>query len=219
MPSSYFGITGELGLYLDLFAYFLFVIWLALIAWTYVDAKRRIVDPLLVGCATTVSLYPYVGTLVYALLRPPELLRDACERELGIRASIFQVKRLEEAVCLNCEHPIQATYQRCPKCRTRVKDPCRRCGKLVDRRWSFCPYCDTLAPPVPPAKRVRLDRPPFGSSSSARTSRIRRGGRGSQRQPSASRRQRPSHGPWTARGRDGQGPLPRLLGEARNPRS
>jgi RNA polymerase subunit RPABC4/transcription elongation factor Spt4 len=189
MPASYFGITGELGLCLDLFVYFLFVLWLALIAWTHVDAKRRIEDPVLVGCATAVSVYPCVGPLVYALLRPPKLLRDASERELEIRASIFRIKRLEEAVCLNCEHPIQATYQRCPKCRTRVKDPCRRCGKLVDRRWSFCPYCDTLAPPVRPAKRVRLDRRRFGSSASARTSGFPRGGRGSQRQLPASGRQ------------------------------
>jgi RNA polymerase subunit RPABC4/transcription elongation factor Spt4 len=166
MPSSYFGITGELGLYLDLLALFFFILWLALIAWTYVDAKRRIEDPVLIGCATAVSLYPYVGTLVYALLRPPEFLRDASERELEIRASILRVKRLENWVCLNCEQPIQATYQHCPKCRTRVKDPCRRCGKLVDRRWSFCPYCDTLALPVRPAKRVRLDRRRSGSGPS-----------------------------------------------------
>ena len=158
MPSSYLGITGELGLYLDLFASLLLVVWVVLIAWTYVDAKRRIEDPLLIGCATAVSLYPYVGTLVYALLRPPKLLRDANEGELGRRASLMRVKRLEVAACLNCQHPIQANYRRCPKCRTLVKDPCRRCGKLVDRRWSFCPYCETLASPVPPAKRVRLDR-------------------------------------------------------------
>jgi len=158
MPSSYFGITGELGLYLDLVACFLLVVWVVLIAWTYVDAKRRIEDPLLIGCATAVSLYPYVGTFVYALLRPPKLLRDANERELERRASLMRVKRLEEAVCLNCEHPVEATFRRCPKCRTLVRDPCRRCGKLVDRRWSFCPYCETLASPVPPAKRVRLDR-------------------------------------------------------------
>jgi len=158
MPSSYFGITGELGLYLDLFACFLLVVWVVLIAWTYVDAKRRIEDPLLIGCATAVSLYPYVGTFVYALLRPPKLLRDANERELERRASLMRVKRLEEAACLNCEHPVEATFRRCPKCRTLVRDPCRRCGKLVDRRWSFCPYCETLASPVPPAKRVRLDR-------------------------------------------------------------
>jgi hypothetical protein len=196
MLSSYLGITNEgLGLYLDLFALFFLALWIALIAWTYVDAKRRIEDPVLVICATALSLYPYVGTLVYAILRPPKLLREANERELEIRASMLRIKRLEEQVCPKCEHAIQPTYRRCPNCCKRVKAPCRKCGKLVDPRWSFCPYCTTLAQPVPPAHRVGPDRRHLAPSPSARTIGLPRGGRGSRLQVRARRLMRPSHRP------------------------
>ena len=35
----------------------LLVVWVALIFWTFSDARRRIDDPLLVGCATVASLW------------------------------------------------------------------------------------------------------------------------------------------------------------------
>ena len=38
------------------------VVWLALIVYTYLDATRRISDPVLVACATIGSLFPYIGT-------------------------------------------------------------------------------------------------------------------------------------------------------------
>ena len=61
---------------------FLVVTWLALVWWTYADARRRIDDPMLVGTATVASLFPFVGTLVYLIVRPPEYLEDVRERLL-----------------------------------------------------------------------------------------------------------------------------------------
>ena len=72
-----FGIhNSALRLAVELVILFLVVIWLALIYWTYADARRRIADPLLIGCATLASGFPYVGTIVYMIVRPPEYLDD-----------------------------------------------------------------------------------------------------------------------------------------------
>jgi hypothetical protein len=144
MPVALFGITNSgLNLFVNLLILFLVVVWIALIAWTYLDARRRIRDPVLIACATGASVFPYVGTVVYAILRPPEFLDDARERELEIRASQLRVRQLEEQSCPNCEFPIERTYLRCPNCRVRVKDPCSSCGKPIDPRWTLCPYCET----------------------------------------------------------------------------
>ena len=52
-PLAIFGIDNDgLNLAVNLLILFLVVIWLALIYWTYADARRRIADPMLVGCAT-----------------------------------------------------------------------------------------------------------------------------------------------------------------------
>ena len=48
------------------------VFYLSLVFWTFADARRRIDDPLLVACATACSLFPFLGTIVYLIVRPPE---------------------------------------------------------------------------------------------------------------------------------------------------
>jgi Double zinc ribbon len=144
MTLALFGITNDgLNLAVNLLILFLVVLWLALIAWTYLDARRRISDPVLIACATAASLFPFVGTIVYSILRPPEFLEDKRERELEIRASELRVRQLEESSCPNCEHPVERTFLRCPNCRARIKDPCESCAKPIDPRWSVCPYCET----------------------------------------------------------------------------
>ena len=65
----------------------LIVIWAALVFWTYADARRRIDDPMLIGCATAASLFPFVGTIVYVIVRPPEYLDDVRLRELEMTAA------------------------------------------------------------------------------------------------------------------------------------
>ena len=65
----------------------LLVVWVALVFWTFSDARRRIDDPMLVGCATLASLFPFVGTIVYAIIRPPEFLDDVRLRELEMQAA------------------------------------------------------------------------------------------------------------------------------------
>src|SRR5947207_8763711 len=129
MSVALFGITNSgLSLFVNLLILFLIVVWIALIAWTLLDARRRIADPVLVACATAASLFPYVGTIVYTILRPPEFLDDTRERELEIRASQLRVRQLEEQSCPNCEFPLERTSLRCPNCRVRVKDPCASRG-------------------------------------------------------------------------------------------
>ena len=145
MALAIFGISNDgLNLAATLFVLMIVVVWLALIVYTYLDAKRRIEDPFLVACATIGSFFPYIGTAVYAIVRPPEFIEDAHERELEIRAAELKVRQLTEASCPNCEYPAEKNYLRCPKCQHRLKDPCPSCGKPVDPRWSLCPYCETV---------------------------------------------------------------------------
>lgn len=154
MALAIFGISnGGLNLAVTLFVLMIVVVWLALIVYTYLDARRRISDPFLVGCATIGSFFPYIGTAVYAIVRPPEFLEDAHERELEIRAAELRVKQLTEASCPNCEFPVESSYMRCPQCQRRLKDPCQSCGKPVDPRWALCPFCET--PIAEPPRRRR----------------------------------------------------------------
>lgn len=144
MSLAIFGITNDgLNLAATLFLLMLVVLWLALIVYTYLDARRRISDPFLIACATVGSFFPFIGTAVYAIVRPPEYLEDAHERELEIKAAEMRVRQLREQTCPNCEYPVEKNYLRCPNCQRRLKDPCPSCSKPVDPRWGLCPYCET----------------------------------------------------------------------------
>jgi Double zinc ribbon len=144
MSLAIFSINNSgLNLAATLFLLMLVVLWLALIVYTHLDARRRISDPFLVACATVASFFPFIGTAVYAIVRPPEYLEDAHERELEIKAAELRVRQLRELTCPNCEYPVEKNFLRCPNCQRRLKDPCPTCSKPVDPRWALCPYCET----------------------------------------------------------------------------
>ena len=119
------------------------VIWLALVVWTFSDARRRIADRFLVGCATLGALFPFVGPLVYMIVRPPEFLEDVRERELEIAAAEASLASAKAHSCPHCDEPTERDFMRCPSCLRRLREPCTTCSKPLDAEWRICPYCET----------------------------------------------------------------------------
>ena len=138
-----FGITNDgLNLAVNLLLLCLAVLYFALIYWTYADAKRRVEDPMLVGCATAASFFPFIGTIVYMIVRPPEFIEDRRERELEIAAAEARIADMDHLACPYCDFDIEKSFLRCPSCLRRLKEPCATCGKPLDPRWKICPYCE-----------------------------------------------------------------------------
>jgi hypothetical protein len=162
-PTAVFGIhSSTLNTIVDLLILVLVVFWLALIYWTYADARRRVADPLLVGCATAAALFPFIGTVVYMIVRPPEFLEDVRERELEIQAAEARLAEIALHVCPHCDGEIEKDFLRCPHCLRKLKDPCAACARPLDPRWRICPFCEAeVGMAAPAARRVR--RPPVGA--------------------------------------------------------
>jgi Double zinc ribbon len=149
-----FGIKNStINLVVDLLVLFLVVIWLALVYWTFADARRRIADPMLVGCATAASLFPFVGTIVYMIVRPPEYLDDVRERELEMQAAEARLAEVGYHLCPYCDFEVEKDFLRCPSCMRKLKDPCKTCNRPLDPEWKICPYCEAEIGSVPPAPR------------------------------------------------------------------
>jgi RNA polymerase subunit RPABC4/transcription elongation factor Spt4 len=126
----------------DLLLVFAVALYLALVYWTYADARRRLEDPTLIGAATALSLVPFAGALIYLILRPAETLEDAYERDLEVEAARLRLHELELRLCPNCDYPIERDYLRCPGCLQRLREPCPRCARALERTWTLCPYCE-----------------------------------------------------------------------------
>jgi hypothetical protein len=159
MGFAMFGIKNSgLSLAVNLLILFLVIIWLSLVYWTYADARRRIADPLLVGCATAAALFPYVGTIVYAIVRPPEYLEDVRERDLEMQAAEARLAQSGYHLCPYCDTPVEKDFLRCPTCLRKLKDPCRVCGRPLEATWKICPFCESEVGAAPTARRVRRRR-------------------------------------------------------------
>ena len=95
LAADIFGSDVPGGVVVPLIA-FAAVVWLALISWTFTDARRRLRNPRLVRAATALAVVPLAGPVVYMILRPPEFLEDAYEREISIASSEKLIEVLAE---------------------------------------------------------------------------------------------------------------------------
>jgi RNA polymerase subunit RPABC4/transcription elongation factor Spt4 len=154
-PLGYFGISNNgVNLAINLLILFLAIVWLAMIYWTRADAKRRISDPVLVVCATAAALFPYVGTIIYMIVRPPEYLEDVRERDLEMAAAEARLAQLSYLACEQCGQEVERDFLLCPNCHSRLRDPCPRCRRPLEMTWGVCPYCETpVAASRPPRRR------------------------------------------------------------------
>jgi hypothetical protein len=159
LPIGLFGIENDgLDTAVKLLILVLVVVWLALVYYTYADARRRIADPMLVVCATAASLFPFVGTVVYMIVRPPEYLDDVRERELEMQAAEARLHQLGVFLCPHCDGEVKEEFLRCPHCLRKLKDACANCSRPLDPRWNLCPYCEAEIPGVTPPPRRRRRR-------------------------------------------------------------
>jgi len=84
-------------------------IWLALIRWTHTDARRRMRSPGPIRAATALAVLPLIGPVIYMILRPPEFLEDAYEREISIASSEKLISVLAELQ--QTQHEIHASVK------------------------------------------------------------------------------------------------------------
>jgi hypothetical protein len=166
--SGWFGFwsSGTWTLVRNLTLFFVAVFWAAIAVWVYKDARRRIEDPWLVAMATILGLVPpFVGALVYLLLRPPEYLDEVRERELEIKAMEDRLA-VRDLHCPVCRAQVEANFLVCPVCTTKLKQSCRNCKAPLEALWQVCPYCETpidtpaslelgRTPALPPPRRER----------------------------------------------------------------
>lgn len=159
VPLAYFGIkSNSFSVAIDLLIVFLAVIYVALIYWTFADARRRIEDPLLVGCATAAAFFPFVGPIVYMILRPPEYLEDMRERELEMQAAEARLGDLDYGLCPHCDYRIERDFLRCPSCLRKLKERCASCARPLEQSWTICPYCEAEVPGATAPSRSRRRR-------------------------------------------------------------
>ena len=134
LSSPLLRIAGQLLLLLTI------IFWIALVYWTYTDARRRGTAAILWGIVAVI--FPFLGTLVYLIVRPPEYELEARERELEV-AVLERELRSRVLLCPNCRAFVEKDFLICPECNWELKKPCIECERPLEQSWDTCPYCGT----------------------------------------------------------------------------
>lgn len=118
--------------------------WFSLVIWAYRDIRSRSNDFLLqIGIVVLVLVLNLAGLLLYLLLRPKETLIEAYERSLEEEALLQEIEHL--TVCPNCRQRLEPDFAYCPACRSKLKQVCVLCNRVLRLEWKLCPYCGSEA--------------------------------------------------------------------------
>jgi RNA polymerase subunit RPABC4/transcription elongation factor Spt4 len=156
-------LTSLLTIFAAVLGALLAALWLSLIIWAFRDMRARSRDPFAqILAALVVAALPFVGIIIYFILRPPETLAEAYERALEEEALLQEIE--ERPACPGCSRTIEANWILCPYCHTRLRKVCPDCQSLMELTWNLCPFCGNhhidpyhVAPPESPVTAVSID--------------------------------------------------------------
>ncbi|HET9052085.1 MAG TPA: zinc ribbon domain-containing protein [Candidatus Dormibacteraeota bacterium] len=118
------------------------VLWIALAYWVVRDSRLRTESAgFTVFSAFLVLGLPYLGTLIYLVVRPPHTLDEERALELEAAALVEPPVIATERPCPTCGREIEKDFVMCPYCRTQFARRCRSCGRWLRLGWRLCPYC------------------------------------------------------------------------------
>ncbi len=137
-----------LGIVIGFLVAFVVIFWISLIIWTFRDIRSRTQDLLSQILATLLVAVFFIGGLfIYMILRPRQTLAEIYERQLEEESLLAEMT--ERSTCTNCHARVESDFQICPSCGQKIKRPCPKCERLLELRWTFCPYCATNLAPGP----------------------------------------------------------------------
>jgi hypothetical protein len=120
---------------------FLLFFWIALAFWAYRDARRRSDAAWLPVFALAVNVLPYLGLLLYVVLRPPRTMDEERALLLEEQALTEGPAEVISRPCPTCGREIELDFVICPYCRTQFARRCRACQRWLRLGWRVCPYC------------------------------------------------------------------------------
>lgn len=122
------------------------VLWLALAFSVIRDARHRTMSTVMFVVAVVLAFVPpFLGALVYFVLRPPRTIEEerALEMEERVLFDPGANGTAPSRPCPHCGREVERAFIICPYCRTQFARRCANCDQTLRLGWSICPYCGT----------------------------------------------------------------------------
>jgi RNA polymerase subunit RPABC4/transcription elongation factor Spt4 len=124
---------------------YIVVLWMALAFYVVRDARQRSTSASFVLFAALVGFFPpFLGPLVYFVIRPPHTIEE--DRALALEEQALLEPAVDGVIvrpCPTCGREIEREFIVCPYCRTQFARRCGNCDRSLRLGWSVCPYCAT----------------------------------------------------------------------------
>ena len=125
-------------------AIYVAVLWVAVAFWMVRDARRRSDSwPFALFAGLLGLALPFLGVLIYLVVRPPRTLDE--ERALMLEEQALSEEEMVDSPtarpCPTCGREIEHDFVICPYCRTQFARRCHSCGRWLRLGWHVCPYC------------------------------------------------------------------------------
>lgn len=137
-------ITGSSGFILlsHSFILFLFLLWLGTIRWAIQDSQKRDSGANLTLAAILLTvMLPFLGILVYSVMRPPQTLDEV--RTQKLEHVLLKSQLYSDDVCPECHAHVEKNHKYCTHCGSSLVKKCPSCRREVKRHWNFCSHCNT----------------------------------------------------------------------------
>ena len=119
------------------------VLWVATAFFVWRDARRRSGSATFQLFALLLGfLPPFLGALVYLVVRPPRTLDE--ERAYALEEQTLREMDEDPIAlrpCPSCGREIEVEFIVCPYCRTQFARRCHGCDRVLRLGWAVCPYC------------------------------------------------------------------------------
>lgn len=119
------------------------VLWVALAFFVWRDARRRSDSVVFQLVALLLGFIPpFLGPLVYLVIRPPRTLDEQRALELEEQSLLdLEKDAIPVRPCPSCGKEIETEFIVCPYCRTQFARRCGSCDRVLRLGWGVCPYC------------------------------------------------------------------------------
>jgi RNA polymerase subunit RPABC4/transcription elongation factor Spt4 len=118
---------------------YVFALWAAIVAWTWIDIAGR-TDNLLyrLGAILVVATGAILGFAIYLLLRPNMTKDEAQLRELE---EAILASQAHWQACPKCNYVVRDDFAYCTNCSEKLATECSSCREKINVTWNVCPFC------------------------------------------------------------------------------
>jgi len=131
---------NNFGVVVQVVGGFVFIFWLAVIWWVWLDSVKRFKNAFVqFVMGLVVIVFPIFGLFIYLLVRPTRTTEE--NYFIDLEKKVLLSESFDLNICEKCQYVLPGNFIRCPGCGGEVRHTCLGCKEIINVRYEYCPFC------------------------------------------------------------------------------